>query len=434
MYKNYKTYEALEKRRIPVYSEIGIVLNPDVENISSSEILQKLDNSNLFKKVNLKQEGNEISGIVEFLEEDYYKIKISIIEQDNTPDELENIDVLSIVNNIEEKEREKWKKSKYTIVLELKFKEDVPADTCYTKQLLILDIINPNYVVMFDMSAQKVISAKWVKMLLEDNLLPLNDYLFSVHTSYDSENNDLWLHTHGLNRCGSIELEMLGLTKESTENLNILTSIARKFIEEGTSSQNEPIKAGYSSNEYLNYVWRPWEESIKIYAKKGLFKKSQGFLGCLEDRDIYHSFPSGVLFAYKNNKIEKPIVNSLLLKNGLACFFTNRETEKIIATAKVRINHLFKIFEKHGEEFKYLVKVGIKHGDQDDREYLWFNIDCINSESNKLRGTLLNSPYHVENMKQGETYTVNKEDISDWNIYTSDNTYFNADNIYRYYQ
>ncbi|MDE6182034.1 MAG: DUF2314 domain-containing protein, partial [Eubacteriales bacterium] len=71
-----------------------------------------------------------------------------------------------------------------------------------------------------------------------------------------------------------------------------------------------------------------------------------------------------------------------------------------------------------------------KSEDGDLKEFLWFNLDEINKEN--IKATLKNEPYYSKNMKQGETYAINKDDIADWRIYTKEEVY-TPDNIYKYY-
>lgn len=434
---NEQIYKTMQEKRLYLTSVLGTILDSSVTNIDYDEILHNLNNEKFFSNVRLLKGDEKIFGSIE-INNKTYEIKISFIKVNNTQEYNENIDILAYMSNLTEKEVEQWKKSKFTVLVEMNFNE-IP-DESYFAQLKILDCINPNYILLFDENSQKVFSAKWVKMLLEDNIFPLNTSLFTIHSSYDEKLNHYWFHTHGLNRCGCIELEMLQLTAELGANYEILNRIGAIFIEEGTYPKDKEILAGYSNNIYLTYTWKPWEEAIKLYRNKkntskflqNFIDKKDTFLGDLKDRDESHSMPSGVLFTLNNDKIDKPSAYTLLLKNNLVYFYTDRETKKLLEMSKVRIKYLKEIFEKDGNIHDYQIKVGLDAKDEngDFKEYLWITLKEINGE--EIKATLKNEPYYIKNMKQGETYTINKDDIADWRIYTKEEIY-NPDNIYKYY-
>ncbi|MBQ5513233.1 MAG: DUF4026 domain-containing protein, partial [Bacteroidales bacterium] len=60
---------------------------------------------------------------------------------------------------------------------------------------------------------------------------PSPDYMFTIHAVNDSEEgtDSVWLHTHGLTRCGTIELEILGADLDNWQELgNALNQIAKE--------------------------------------------------------------------------------------------------------------------------------------------------------------------------------------------------------------
>lgn len=420
---NSEIYYILEEDRLFLPSQLGTALNCSIQEIDYDKILENLNNESSFSNIRLLKSDKKIIGSIDY-DGDTYDVKISYVEQ-NIEENNDNIEFLAYTNKICEEEIEKWKKSKFLILLDMNFNNNV--DKCYFTQLKILDCINPNYIVLLDISSQKVFSSKWVKMILNDNILPLNTSLFSIHSTYDEETNEIWFHTHGLNRCGCIELEMIGITEEAENNMELLTKIGAKFIEEGTIPRYEEINIGYSGNTYLTYTWKPWEEAVKMYGEK-----NNKFLGCSDDRDESHSLPSGVLFAFKDGKVQKPNIYTFLLKNNPVFFYTNKETEKISIISKIRVKYLKEIFRKDKYKNNYLIKVAIKSdGNYNfDKEHLWFCIKDI--EEDNIKGTLINEPYDVSSMKEGETYLIKEEDITDWNIYTEKGVY-TPDDIYKYY-
>ncbi len=421
-------YANFEEKKVFENSEIGIILEENITEVNFDKILENLKMEKEFSEIRLLKTNEKIIGSIKFKNLDY-NIEIKILNEEQFEKDEENINFLAYMNRLTEDEIKKWKNSKFTIVLNMKFLNN--ADEDYFAQLKILDAINFDYVLIFDTNAQKVFSANWGKMLLQDNLLPLNSSLFSIHNSYDAENNEYWIHTHGLLRCGCIELEMIKIAQENLNSFEALNRIAIKFIEEGTYKRNTEILAGYFENTYLKYTWKPWEEALKIYSKYG--KKRVNFLGCLEDRDKSHSVCSGALFAFENGKLQNPNFYSLILKNNVGFFYTNKEAEKMAKMAKIRFKYLKEIFKKDGDINKYLVKVGLQtDGNLDfSKENLWFEITKVGEE---IKGILLNDTLDIANMQKGKEYTINEENFTDWNIFLENKSVLNPDNVYFYFK
>lgn len=430
---NRELYNLIEEGQVNVPSEMGIILSENVKSITYEEVLEKLKASNIFQEVRLLKNGNEIVGNIIY-EDVNYEIKIyiggKIVEETD-------IETLSAVNALTEEEWGKLKKSNVNIVTLMRFADR--ADTSYLVQLKVLDAISKDYVAVIDASAEKVISSKWVKMTLKDNIEPLSSYLFTIHAVYSEEKDGskkYWFHTHGLNRCGCIELEMLDISEEAENHYHVLNTIASRFVEEGVTKRRIPIQGGYASNIYLNYTWIPWEEGINMYKSKGIFRKKDNLLGGLNDRDEYHKQPSGVIFAIHDNKIEKVSKYNTLFHNNPIFFVTNRESEKMALLAQKRFNYLKEVFNKEEKprENGYIFKAGLitdDARDEFDREHLWFELKEIKEDY--LIGELINDAYRISDLVNGDIYEVPLSSISDWAIYTKEGKYV-PDNIYKIFQ
>ncbi|MCC8154517.1 MAG: DUF4026 domain-containing protein, partial [Tannerellaceae bacterium] len=99
-------------------------------------------------------------------------------------------------------------------------------------QLKVLETIYPENIAIADYSAFTVYSPMWVKLAAESTVPPSPDYLYSVHGVRDSDENkkvkeedvQVWFHTHGLNRCGFSELEILGSTIKTATNIIVCST------------------------------------------------------------------------------------------------------------------------------------------------------------------------------------------------------------------
>lgn len=431
--KNNELYNLIEEGHINIPSEMGIILKEDIEDLSYEDVLERLQKSDLFEEVRLLKNDDEIVGSITY--EDYkYDMKIYIGGAISTETDVAS---LSSINGLSEDEWDTISKSKVNVLTVMRFSTN--AAHSYLVQLKILNCISSDYVALIDSSAEKIISGEWMRLTLEDDIEPLNMYLYTIHAVYNEETGEkkYWFHTHGLGRCGCIELEMLDISDEVDNHYQALNTIASRFVEEGVIRRRQLIQCGYANNIYLNYTWIPWEEALKEYSKKSLFKRKVDILGGLEDRNEYHMQPSGVLFAVlSNNKIEKVTRYNTLFHNNPIFFVTNKESEKMSLSAKKRLPYFKSAFEKEQLEKKngYIFKAGIltdNASDEYDKEHLWFDLKEIKAEV--LVGKLINDAYRVSTMTNGEIYEIPINMLTDWAIY-SEKGNFVPDNIYRYFQ
>ena len=244
------------------------------------------------------------------------------------------------------------------------------------------------------------------------------------------------MHTHGLYRCGIVEIEMLGIKENPRGHYDSIRAIVSKFIENGVTREGEEILVGHNDGMDIKYAWLPWEKSLDKIAKKSFFGRVKPFLGDVKDReDGVHSGPSGVLFACIDRKYKNPDVYSSFIGENPVFFFTDSETKRMSDLAKERFEHFEGIFNLHkDEEWGYLVKIGCLvdgHESPTEREHLWFEVKEI--LDGKVRGELINSPYWIEAMEMGEEYTLKIEDLTDWIIYCEEEQ-LTPDSIFRYYQ
>lgn len=103
-------------------------------------------------------------------------------------------------------EVEKLTKANPALTIFMKFNDDVKKS--YHLQLKLAYAIDSNLLALLDESAEKLLPKEWVKMSVESKVLPSATDLYTVQ-AVSGENHEVWLHTHGLSRCGITELEIL---------------------------------------------------------------------------------------------------------------------------------------------------------------------------------------------------------------------------------
>ena len=120
------------------------------------------------------------------------------------------------------------KESTSAVTIIMRFKKDPRKD--FQLQLKVMYKLIPSLAGVIDESAMKVFPPKLIKMIAESKYLVDSVDLYMVHSVYDDYDN-IWLHTHGLNRCGITELEIIGANKMNIDKFhNLLNSWALKRI------------------------------------------------------------------------------------------------------------------------------------------------------------------------------------------------------------
>ena len=91
---------------------------------------------------------------------------------------------------------------------------------------------------------------------------------------------------------------------------------------------------------------------------------------------------------------------------------------------------MFTAKEEEAPAWSFLVKLGltVDHPESgSEKEHLWF--DVISIEQGSITGKLLNQPYWISELNEGDINTYPLEVLTDWLIYSPDNTY-TSDSIY----
>ena len=119
----------------------------------------------------------------------------------------------------------------------------------YHLQLKLIDTILPEKIAVFDDSAEKIMAGDWVKMAAQSMVAPAPKYLFTTQAVSD-ESGEIWLHTHGLNRCAVTELEILDSTRDTYKtHYNIIETMAKRLLDaEEAFDEKDPVFIARLSN------------------------------------------------------------------------------------------------------------------------------------------------------------------------------------------
>lgn len=305
------------------------------------------------------------------------------------------------------------------LAVELSFMEDALAS--YHLQLIMISAMLPDVLAVLDDSAEKILSGHWVRLAASSNVPPAPRYLYTVQAVSD-EGTEVWLHTHGLNRCGLTELEILDSSQEHYQNhYSVIETMANRLLElDEEFEMREPLYiARLKEDAILVATLLPWREAVLLY--------DDSLLGSAADRVEGHDTDTSCIFVYpteedyENGRIAPVSIFDELLGENLMYMVTQRETDRMKALAIERVGY---IKQAAGEEGKtVLVKLGLDvdeehRTEENNREHIWFEL--LQIDDLKLRAKLTQEPYYISGLHEGYVGEYPLDRITDWLIFTAD--------------
>lgn len=443
---NEEKYNLLAEGETGLASGMGIYPKESNFKFEAAQIEKSLSSRKDFNLISFnKAEVDSEFSIMSFAAEIEYKetkfnVDLYVCETKNI-----NLNDYGFANSIDEESLEIATKQEYFLETSLYF--ELEPLTSFHLQLKIMDAIVPDASLAIDFMSYRLLSAKWLSMTAKSAIPPSPDYLYTLHGVYDEGSEDgsrrYWFHTHGLHRCGSVELEMLNF-KQGAEQMNTLINMTVKKFLSHPAKEKERFTIGYDGMG-INLCWLRWEEALKDLP--------ENILGGASDRDEadnVHAEPSGILFAVEDGNMISPEIYASTLAENPIYYITNEETERMSALAKERFSSFEKVFEKEHKKpekksflknifcskkeeepgWTFLVKLGLTVDNPEagsEKEHLWYEVQGI--ENDKIEGKLLNQPYWISGLNEGDIKSYPLDLLTDWLIYSPDNT-FTTDSIY----
>ena len=301
--------------------------------------------------------------------------------------------------------------AEFCLFMFMKFKGD--SKTAYQLQLKIAVAMIPGFLGLVDESAEKLLCYDWVKMAAESKVLPSVISLFSIQAVYDEKTGEVWLHTHGLARCGVTELEILQTDREHyNEHSYVINTLADRLLSNDIKDNTAYI-GRFTNGDPIVTVLVSWTEGLHEY-------KNLKFGGA-DDRKEEHNGDTSLIFFYRSEEDEKNhhLVKVSELKDiwgdNPLFFISDEETERMSQLARERFEYL-KMHEGK-KDWHILIKVGLKVGtDEVDREHIWFELKGFEGDS--FRAELTQEPFADLGMHEGDEGVYTVEDVTDWVVYT----------------
>lgn len=324
-------------------------------------------------------------------------------------------------------EKENIINTKKELTVFMKFLGD--PKKAYHLQLKLIYAMVPDMYALYDESAEKLLNSKWVELAAKSSVVPGPENMYVVQAV--SDDDKIWLHTHGLCRCNLHELEILGSTKDDYETYHaLLSNYACRLLDEyeefveNEMGEDEIFGLGvFHDGQPIVATSKPWVEGLSYYPKD--------ILGGFEDRIISHNSKTNLIFMYRSEEDMNADCISMVgeftekfIENPMF-YLSNNETKRMSSLAQERFFYVSRVLEEkqRGANLGVLVKVGLAtidnegNLDYENKEHIWF--EAISLEVEGFKAKLTQEPYHIPNLHEGDEGIYRVVDVSDWIIYTN---------------
>ena len=327
-----------------------------------------------------------------------------------------------------EEEKEEILKVKNALNVYMKFEGN--PKKCYHLQLKLIYAMIPEMVALCDESAERMLNKKWVELAVKSNVLPAPISLYTVQAVYDE--NEVWLHTHGLCRCNLHEIEFLGSNKDdSRTHYDLISNYACRLLDEknptledeGNQNGEETIHLGvFYDGEPIVATSKKWINALKYYLKD--------ILGGIEDREDSHNSKTNILFLYgseedfNKKRLRKPSEFTKKLENNPLYYISTEETARMSSLARERFSYVERMLKEKqdGKDIGIIIKLGLETIDEEgnldieNREHIWF--EALSMEGDSFKARLTQEPYNIPNLHEGDEGIYSIDYVSDWRIHT----------------
>lgn len=442
---NRDKYKQLAENNTFQSSSMGVVPSEPNFEFTEEGIKKALSSNSDFKLISFDEsfestdEEKEYIANIEYHGQHYYTI-LAVVDIKEL-----HLEDYGLANSVDEDEFKAAAVQPFFISTSIDFEEN--ALESFHFQLKLMHAIVSKACIVVDFMSYRMLSGKWLGLAAKSQIPPSPDYLYVIHGVYNEKNQktEYWFHTHGLLRCGIIELEILGISSGAQQMYDLINNVVKLFLTDPIA-ENTTFTTGYDGLN-LNLRWIRHEEALNDFAPTIL----GGINERAEDEGV-HLEPSGVLFAVEDGNMVSPEIYASTLSDNPIFYISNEETLRMSALAKERYNYylsiykmqstkpnlfnkLKKVFQKKEEiedKWTFLVKMGLTVDNADEevqKEHLWF--DVVDASETEIKGKLLNQPYWIASLNEGDINTYPIEMLTDWIIYDSDENKYTPDSIYQ---
>lgn len=302
-----------------------------------------------------------------------------------------------------------------------------PGDNILRERKTLLRFLNaamgPDAVGVYDEAAMR----PWSRAELADELCHDADLdvmsLLSLHAVTEDEGDEaVWIHSHGLGALGLVDFDFVQPAPGLAFNWNIEAERALAFaILEGSAvADSGPLELTYPGDPCrLVQVERFLDAGVghganllrKMIEPGDWDHRNNRLVVCEAGRGLLGGLlpgrPRALAFLWDDTW------------DGGITYLSSETTNLMAARARATFDVLRSMYDEFSEfEPGVLAKLGYErdNSEQGDREHLWFEVHGL--EPDALDATLLNDPYDIAAIKQGDRARHPSDRLTDWTIFT----------------
>ena len=276
----------------------------------------------------------------------------------------------------------------------------------YQDQVAVLHQIAPEALAVYDANAHTVLSPAIVRDLASVPVPPPPSRLYSIHQV--TRRGLTWMHTHGLSRCGTVEIELMDVPSDRVSDMkSLLDAAAARLIEEAAPPSQ---CAAFEVSRETKVSWVPWSKAM---AKLGI-------QGPGADRDASHSSATGVLVARPRRW--RTCLPHEVIEGRPRVLISRAETQRMAAGSRARWPRLVRLFqERSGSRgWRFLVKASFAASGPCGPEHLWVELASAGAEG--WAGRVLSEACRAS-VQRGSLLSGELDAVSGFQVRTPEGSY-----------
>ena len=321
-------------------------------------------------------------------------------------------EMLEINDLLTPEEMEATRASRWSVSVATQFGSQ-PLDD-FHRQLRFIAPLTEGAVTVADALPQAHLPAAWVRDAAASQTPPSPRSLFRVQViTPEGKSPRCWLHSHGLLRCGKMEVEALEVPEDAARAVQeLLYAVGTRFLDAAPPEPGEVFEPAAGAK----LVWLPWQEALQH-----VDPKTPG--AHPEERQDVHGAPSAVLFTPPAGLFRKrygsPARYVRLLEDNPVVVVSAAETDRMSRLARERLPRFAALQERFGgsEDWLFAVKIGLptdKPAESGGHEHLFFQVHAMRGD--RVDATAMNDAYFIASVRQGKRGEFPLEGMSDWTI------------------
>ena len=250
------------------------------------------------------------------------------------------------------------------------------CQSAYQAQVAVLHALAPEALAVYDANAQTLMGRPSVADLAAVAVPASPSRLYSIHVVVHG--GLAWLHTHGLRRCGTVELELVDVPKGRIADMKaLLAAAAARLIEEAAPPS---LCAAFEVSRETKVCWIPWWEAARKLKTRGPGAT----------RDPAHREGTGVLMAKPGRW--RCCLPHVAIEGRPRVLVSCAETRRMAAGARARWPRFVRLMQAHaGEEgWSFLAKGSFPAVGPCGPEHLWLAV--IDADTEGWTGEVMSRP------------------------------------------